>query len=86
MVGRGRPPIGPRVTIRLEPDTRARLDEIAVHSDLALADVVRLMLDAALARIDTHGLPAYLDLPGEPVDGYTMAVMRERVNRRWRQP
>jgi hypothetical protein len=44
MTGRGRPPIGPDVHIRLPADLKAGLEEYARQNDMPLAELCRLIL------------------------------------------
>jgi hypothetical protein len=43
---RGRPPVGPRVEIRVDPATLARLDEWATNHHLSRAEALRRVLEA----------------------------------------
>jgi predicted transcriptional regulator len=45
---RGRPPIGPGFTIRLDPDTRAELERLAAERDVKIADIARELIHQAL--------------------------------------
>lgn len=45
---RGRPPIGDRVTVRLQPDLLARIDAEAERRDVSRAELIRDLLSASL--------------------------------------
>ena len=52
---RGRPPVGPRIDIRLTPDVLAVLDAEAAELDVSRAELVRSIIDARYAYvIATH--------------------------------
>lgn len=48
MTGRGRPPIGPAVQVRLTPGLLARLDAWAKRQGVNRAEAVRRLLDQVL--------------------------------------
>lgn len=48
---RGRAPIGPEFTVKLYPDQKALLEEMAECFGLNMADIIRAALDAKLTRM-----------------------------------
>ena len=46
--GRGRPPIGDRVSVRFPPETQARIDALAVEHDVPRAEMIRRLVEQAL--------------------------------------
>jgi hypothetical protein len=48
VVGKGRPVIGPRITIRFDAETRRQLDEIAADRNQKIAEVIRDLVKQAL--------------------------------------
>jgi transcriptional regulator with XRE-family HTH domain len=49
--GRGRPPIGRPLTIRIDPDTTAWLHSVAADNTISVAELVRWMVDVARGEI-----------------------------------
>jgi hypothetical protein len=54
--GRGRPPVGERVAVRLPPDLLRRLDAESARQGRSRAATVRRLLDDALARSEIDGV------------------------------
>lgn len=48
MTGRGRPPIGPAVQVRLTPDLLARIDRWAKRQGVTRAEAIRRLVERAL--------------------------------------
>ena len=48
--GRGRPPIGDRVSVRFPPETQARIDALADEHDVPRAEMIRRLVEQALKK------------------------------------
>ena len=54
--GRGRPPVGPRVTIRLEPALLEQIDAAAKRLGVSRAEAIRFALGRYVEEIDPEWL------------------------------
>ena len=53
--GRGRPPVGPAVKVRLPADLLAFYDEVADEYGITRASMLRHVLEVAAASAESHG-------------------------------